>query len=156
MKEFKGFEKISTADGSFTFRSCHYDETFHSTGGAFTEALERFILPCRIGPLSVEMGKIHILDVGFGLGLNLAVLLYFLKKENLKPEIHITSLEKDEEVLKILSSFSPLAELAEEHQIIQSLARNQRFEEGNIKAKILLGKGEERIREMEEKYDAGF
>ena len=80
-----------TAEGSQTLRLEEFDETYHSTNGALTEAQHVFI---ENGLLKSPLKDIRILEVGFGTGLNALVTLEaFLGQEHLS-SIHYTSLEK--------------------------------------------------------------
>ena len=60
---------IKTKDGSFTLYNEVLDETYHSVNGALTESLHVFI---KNGLMyqPFEKNEIHILEVGFGTGLN--------------------------------------------------------------------------------------
>ncbi len=60
---------VLTADGSVTLYASAYDDHYHSTGGALTEAEHLFI---QYGlEAAIEKNKtVNILEVGFGTGLN--------------------------------------------------------------------------------------
>lgn len=62
-------ELIKTGDGSYTIYNSELDETYHSVNGAMTESLHVFI---KNGLLykNFEKKAIHIIEVGFGTGLN--------------------------------------------------------------------------------------
>jgi tRNA U34 5-methylaminomethyl-2-thiouridine-forming methyltransferase MnmC len=64
-------ELIVTADGSHSLAVPHLDETYHSPGGALTEARHVFVeegLAFQVGRSDKE--KLSVLEVGFGTGLN--------------------------------------------------------------------------------------
>ena len=63
--------EIVTNDGSVTFRSDKFDETYHSKSGAVEESFKKFAEPSKVGELA-KSGKIVILDICFGLGYNSA------------------------------------------------------------------------------------
>ncbi len=61
-------KKVITDDGSITFHSSAYDETYHSTSGALTEADKKYAEVCEIQ----DMDSVDVLDICFGLGYNSA------------------------------------------------------------------------------------
>ena len=87
---------IKTKDGSYTLWSGVYGEPYHSiTAGAVREALEKFVVPSRVVDTAGKRKRIRILDVGFGLGYNVAVALSRIKEDNPGAEVEVISLEKD-------------------------------------------------------------
>ncbi len=81
---------IVTEDNSKTLLIPELNETYHSTHGALTEARHVFI---REGLSKLPRPKeVHILEMGFGTGLNLLVTL----EDNLKKDknIHYNTIEK--------------------------------------------------------------
>ena len=64
-------EKIITTDGSITFKSDKYGETYHSNTGAVEESREKFVNPCNFEEL-VKRKSISILDICLGIGYNSA------------------------------------------------------------------------------------
>ncbi len=87
----KSWQPQTTADGSVTFFSPEFQETFHSSSGAKEEALHKFVLPSGLEALVQERKEegrsdrsplknshkipIKILDVCYGLGYNTAAAL---------------------------------------------------------------------------------
>jgi tRNA U34 5-methylaminomethyl-2-thiouridine-forming methyltransferase MnmC len=61
-------KKIITKDGSATFLSSEYDETYHSVSGALEEADKKYAQVCGIG----SREEVDVLDICFGLGYNSA------------------------------------------------------------------------------------
>ncbi|MBS3176176.1 hypothetical protein J4457_02985 [Candidatus Woesearchaeota archaeon] len=102
-------EKITTGDGSETLFSLKFQETYHSKSGAIEEAMEKFVVPCKIAEKAKNQ-KAVLLDICFGLGYNTAVALDVIKKNNPNCEVEIFALENDEEVLKNLLLLSPKIE----------------------------------------------
>ena len=67
---------LRTDDGSWTVRDEVVGESCHTTSGAWLEARERYAGPCRLGePRPGTEREVRLLDVGTGLGLNLAAAL---------------------------------------------------------------------------------
>ena len=80
---------IKTNDGSFTLYNEVLDETYHSVNGALTESLHVFI---KNGLLyrPFEKDEIHILEIGFGTGLNA---LLTLEHKPINQKIYYTAVE---------------------------------------------------------------
>lgn len=79
-----------TADGSHTLYLPHLDEHFHSTHGALRESRHVFInkgLAHRV----LNKAELHILEIGFGTGLNALLTLEFCLEN--KVQIKYTGLE---------------------------------------------------------------
>jgi len=132
---------VRTEDGSPTLvHPC--GEPYHSiTAGAITECREKFLKPSGLLDLAREKNYIRILDVGFGLGYNVAVAVYELRRINPKVGIEIISLEREiPEKLPILPE--PYREIHE--GILSMIPEGDR--EG-VRLRILLGDARERIRE---------
>jgi tRNA U34 5-methylaminomethyl-2-thiouridine-forming methyltransferase MnmC len=72
-----GWRPERTADGSWTLAHPVHGEWCHSRAGAWSEAVERYVRPCRLGEriASGELGRVRLLDVGTGLGVNVAAAL---------------------------------------------------------------------------------
>jgi tRNA U34 5-methylaminomethyl-2-thiouridine-forming methyltransferase MnmC len=80
-----------TADGSTTFFSEQWQETFHSVQGAKQEAIAKFVLPS--GILDKDQDCIQILDVCYGLGYNSAAAIECLSNQGMANQIEIIALE---------------------------------------------------------------
>jgi tRNA U34 5-methylaminomethyl-2-thiouridine-forming methyltransferase MnmC len=75
-----------------------HDETCHSTAGAWLEARERYAAPCRLRALGAERDRVQLLDIGTGLGLNLAAALAAL--EGTGALLEVVTLERDPDVIR--------------------------------------------------------
>ncbi len=84
-----------TEDGSWTLVHPGHCEACHSRSGAWLEARERYANACRLAERS---GEVRLLDVGTGLGWNLAAALAAL--EGGRAELHVATLESDPSVLR--------------------------------------------------------
>ena len=81
-------EPMLTADGSWSFLHAVHGEGFHAKEGAWTQALLRYARECRVRERGFELaqagaGVFRLLDVGTGLGLNLAAALHELRGSGL-------------------------------------------------------------------------
>src|SRR3954470_18498894 len=86
-------EIVLTKDGSHSIRIPHMNVTYHSVYGAIQESKHVFIQAGLQYVLaqSKHTGKLNILEVGFGTGLN--ALLTCIEAENLNVNIHYSALE---------------------------------------------------------------
>jgi hypothetical protein len=57
-----------TADGSFTFFSTEFSQSFHSSTGAREEAIGKFAIPTQLADRALTYQKIKIFDPCYGLG----------------------------------------------------------------------------------------
>ena len=156
MDKNQDYELIMTNDGSWSLFSQSYQESYHSQGGAWTEARDRFVSPCHIVKTATEQGKVSILDVGFGLGYNLAASLYALKGVTPTPQISVRSLEKDDRLMEIIPQLPFPPELEREYQIIRQLVREKSYCQDNLDLVLLMGEGQKSITTLEEKFDAVY
>jgi len=76
---------ITTADGSTTIQIPDWDEQYHSKHGAIQEAYHVFI---EHGLSLFKDGKVSILEIGFGTGLNAFITFLEGQKRKLKIEYH--------------------------------------------------------------------
>lgn len=94
-----GYTPVRTADGSWTLAHPGHGETLHSRSGAWQEAVERYATPCRLRERALAgRAELHLLDVGTGLGLNLAAALAAL--EGTGTRLIVVSLERDRSVIE--------------------------------------------------------
>jgi len=154
---------VPTADGSVTLRCPRTGALMHSAEGAWTEALERYARPTR---LASRAGPVRLLDIGTGLGWNLAAALAE------QPHLVVVSLERDPgpiEATLALAERGGLApgdrgELAGRHApVARSLgAALQRPGEwtalGEGRLQLLLGDGRATLPALDEacRFDAVF
>ena len=146
---------VQTGDGSYTFYSPDYDETYHSSSGALQEAFSKFCEPCKISELA-QRGAINILDIGFGLGYNLLSALHMARRVNSACTIKITSLEKEVLSPQTLNSIIVPQEYSEDYELVKKAAYSLRYEENNIKIMLLEGDARKTIRKLINQYDAVF
>lgn len=148
----EGRELVDTADGSKTLIHKTYGEPYHSqTAGAVRECLYKFVKPSRILEKAKEKKVIRILDVGFGLGYNLAVALKHLWEVNPNLKVEIISLER--EILKDIPLLpEPYRKVHEE-----LLEKIPEYDGEKLSLRVLLGDARRKIKEVENfKADAVF
>lgn len=162
-------KKLVTKDGSVTIYSEEYGESYHSVSGAVEESLKKFVEPCKIKELA-EKGDVRILDIGFGLGYNIAVALDIVLGENKNCKIEIISLEKDVNIFKEISKLNPNVK---SYNIIKELVKNFignvrdkdfnnkenkiAYKRNNIKINLLIGNAIDTIKNIIDiKFNAVF
>lgn len=144
MDEFKGklgnYRIIKTDDHTETVWSEFFDEACHNLSGAKEETYHNYILGCHLPELFTSLKTIHILDVGFGVGMGLSCLIEFIGANSYHSHIvHYTSIELDDVfALWSLEKFLP------EVRLEKVISENYSSLEGiykNIYIKIFLGDG---------------
>ena len=78
-----------TADGSFTLFVPELDEHYHSVKGALTESEHIFI---NMGLKHSRASEPHVLEIGFGTGLN--AFLSLLAADETQRKVHFTTIER--------------------------------------------------------------
>lgn len=107
-------EIIKTADGSYTIFLPEWNEHYHSKHGALQEALHVFIKTgCHHYITKHKPGKISILEIGFGTGLN--ALLSYYEAERSKVKVMYTGVEAYPVSKEELSALDYAENLAEEN-----------------------------------------
>ena len=81
------FHPYFTNDGSVGLYSPDFDDIYHSSTGALTEAYEKFIMPVNMDEL-LKKDEIKVLDICYGIGYNSKSFLNFIfEKKFLKKNI---------------------------------------------------------------------
>ena len=152
--------KIKTADGTETFINQEYNEAYHSTkAGAYTESLLKFVLPCRIDRLSKEKKQLDILDIGFGLGYNVAVCIKVATENNPDVFLNIVSVEKDISVFEKIRQLSIPDSLREIYRdILKGEFKNGKYivRSDSFKIEIIFEEARKALKKINRKFDAVF
>ena len=138
-----------TADGSYTFFSAEFQETFHSSFGAKQEAEVRYVEPCQIEQLALKQSKIRILDICYGLGYNSASALETIWSAAPECQVELYALEIAQDV----------PQQAIEHNLLKlwqpsvvdalgELATTFQVEQQHLSAKLLLGDARQTIKTL--------
>jgi len=143
----KRLKQRVTKDNSITLFNEEYQEYYHSIHGAIEEAFEKFVKPCKIAELA-KTGKIKILDICFGMGYNSAAAVEIALESNPECEIEIIGLENDQKILDEMKKLNPPLKY---YDLI-----NRNKIDKRVKLKIILGDAKEKIKELNEKFDAVF
>ena len=147
------FTPQPTADGSKTFFSKEFNESFHSHFGAKQESYFKYIVPT----LLIEKASfpiLRLLDVCYGLGYNTATAIEKIWEINPNCHIEIIGLEINPRV----------PQAAIEHQLFENcdtnlidsltkLAFEHQVQKQSLKAKLLMGDARDKINQV---YQSGF
>ena len=153
------FDPCITDDGSCTFFSEEFGQTFHSKYGAKEEALFKYAIPTLLTE-KANRGHLRILDICYGLGYNSAAALATIWRSNPNCTVEIIALELDRAV--VISAI--------EHHIfndwedpipplLAELARTESIDTNRLKAQLIFGDARQTIQQIidrEFKADAIF
>ena len=143
--DFKGrlgsYKIIQTEDNTQTVWSEYFNEACHNVSGAWEETFHNYIEGCELSSILEEHPTLHILDVGFGIGIGLKALAHFLKSINNTSEHFYTSIELDETLIEWTLQ-NTLPDLALERKEDE---RGIRYEGSLEKIKIVIFIGDGRL-----------
>ena len=148
-----------TADGSVTFWSEAFQETFHSSHGAKHEAEAKFVIPAKIAEKARTQSQLNILDVCYGLGYNSAAAIATVSElQDYNPNLHIIALENNLEVPQkaiaagLVNIWQPAIA-----QILTTAAEKQIVKTKDISLQLLIGDARQTISQVPTKWaDAIF
>jgi tRNA U34 5-methylaminomethyl-2-thiouridine-forming methyltransferase MnmC len=137
-----------TADGSYTFFSEEFQETFHSRQGAKAEAFYKFSRATNLTAIS-RRDRLCIIDVCYGLGYNSGVALETIWAAN--PDCHITLYALELDATVPIGAIVP--DLLQEWQpniqsILIDLAHNQKSTSPTLDASLILGDARQTIEQL--------
>ncbi|MEM6612291.1 MAG: MnmC family methyltransferase [Cyanobacteria bacterium P01_C01_bin.72] len=135
-----------TADGSYTFFSAEFQETFHSSFGAKQEAEVRYIQPCLIRELAARQSSIKILDVCYGLGYNSAAALEAIWSINPQCQVDLIALEISPDVPRQAILHNLLAPWQTAiADLLRELSNKSKVSRDFLTAQLLLGDARQTI-----------
>jgi tRNA U34 5-methylaminomethyl-2-thiouridine-forming methyltransferase MnmC len=147
---------LVTADGSWTLLHPVHGEACHSRSGAWRQARERYASACRIA--EHRGGRIRLLDVGTGAGLNLAAAL-----ASASAELHAVTLERDRSVVEAGLALEQPPEVDRwlapvRAALLEALAGADDVPLGSGRLRLILGDARETLRSLPEdlRFDAVF
>jgi tRNA U34 5-methylaminomethyl-2-thiouridine-forming methyltransferase MnmC len=141
-----------TADGSFTFFSNEFAESFHSTQGAKEEALLKFAVPCQLAQ-KAQQPVLRLLDVCYGLGYNTAAALEVIWANNPECRVELVALELDPTVPRtaiahhLLNTWSQPIPL-----LLELLATSLYVQTSQLQAQLFLGDARETIQQLRQSH----
>lgn len=137
-----------TQDGSYTFFSPQFEESFHSVRGARAEAFAKFADATHLAEQAAQ-ASVKLLDVCYGLGYNTAAALETLWSLNPNCRVELYGLELDASVPRA-ASVSPLIEIwsAEVQPVLRALAADQIYQSDRLQAQLLIGDARQTIQDL--------
>jgi tRNA U34 5-methylaminomethyl-2-thiouridine-forming methyltransferase MnmC len=137
-----------TEDGSFTFFSEEFGETFHSRDGARAEAFQKFAQATDLAAKG-QQNSLRLLDVCYGLGYNTAAALEVIWTVNPACQIELVGLELDETVPQAAIA-PPLVEgwSATVQSILTEIAQSHTCVRPNLTATLLIGDARQTIQTL--------
>ena len=139
MSDSENFTPKLTADGSFTFVSQKFGESFHSHYGAQQESFCKFVEPTQLAT-AAQKPILRLLDVCYGLGYNTAAALQTIWAVNPSCCVEVIGLELNPAVPQ-----AAIAHLLFDNwncnyiEILKKLAFEHQVQTPCLKAKLLIG-----------------
>lgn len=145
-----------TQDGSFTFFSESFGESFHSTLGAKNEAFSKYVEMTRLVEKvrSTAIAKdcvpsLTILDVCYGLGYNTAAALETIWQVNPHCLVTLYGLEIDASVPQAAIATACLKDWSPRVQsVLTALAWEQNFQDEGLTAALFMGDARQTIQQL--------
>lgn len=134
-----------TQDGSYTFFSEEFRETFHSSFGAKQEAEVRYVKPCQLARLARQKSKIRLLDICYGLGYNSAAALETIWSVNSQCRVELIALELNADVPRQASEQKLLERSPVIAELLRELSDKTFIGNDVLTAKLLLGDARQTI-----------
>ncbi|MCU0525814.1 MAG: MnmC family methyltransferase [Elainella sp. Prado103] len=137
-----------TADGSFTFYSEVFGETFHSLQGAKAEAFVKFAQATELAQ-QAERGQIRLLDVCYGLGYNTAAAIETIWRSVPDCAIEVYGLELDASV-PIAATHPPVIDawIPAVQAMLRQLALHHHYQTSQLTATLLIGDARQTIQQL--------
>lgn len=138
---------IKTHDGSLTIYNEDFDECYHSlTDGAYTETLNKHILPPLIFTELFHKANLRVLDICFGLGYNSFATISHYLNVGYRGRLEIFSPEKDAHIFDKLATFEYPKEMKNINidEMIRDLKNTGQISPfSNINLEVFLGDAKE-------------
>ena len=106
-----GYKFVKTQDGSAGLFDDNVNDIYHSSSGAYKEALDKFVIPAQIERF--KNSKCRVLDICYGIGYNTKALFNYSVENNYNIEFEIDALEMNEELIQL----SPFIKMPNQNQI---------------------------------------
>jgi tRNA U34 5-methylaminomethyl-2-thiouridine-forming methyltransferase MnmC len=133
------FNPCITDDGSYTFFSEQFGQTFHSKFGAKEESIFKYAIPTLLAE-KASRGHLRILDICYGLGYNSAAALATIWRSNPDCTVEIIALELDRSVPISAIEHHLLNDWEEPiPQLLTQLVRAESIETEKLKAQLIFG-----------------
>jgi tRNA U34 5-methylaminomethyl-2-thiouridine-forming methyltransferase MnmC len=142
------FTPYPTVDGSFTFFSEEFGQTFHSKYGAKEESIYKFAIPTLLSQKAIG-GRLKLLDVCYGLGYNSAAALETIWQANPDCQVELIALELDRAVPNSAIEHQLLGTWSEPiPEILTELAHLETVHRDRLQARLLYGDARQTIQQL--------
>ncbi|WP_310490277.1 MnmC family methyltransferase [Chamaesiphon sp. VAR_69_metabat_338] len=139
------FKPCITDDGSYTFFSEEFGQTFHSKFGAKEESIFKYAIPTLLAE-KASRGHLQILDICYGLGYNSAAALATIWRSHPACTVEIIALELDRSVPVSAIEHNLLGDWAEPiPQLLTQLVNTEIVESDRLTARLILGDARQTI-----------
>ncbi|MBH8561249.1 tRNA (5-methylaminomethyl-2-thiouridine)(34)-methyltransferase MnmD [Nostoc sp. CENA67] len=139
MSDLNNFQPQLTADGSFTFFSQEFSESFHSHFGAKQESYFKFVAPTQLAQVA-QKPVLRLLDICYGLGYNTAAALETIWAINPNCHVELIALELNPSVPQAAIAHNLFDNWNYQYiAILSQLAFKQQFQTDHLNAKLLIG-----------------
>ena len=144
-----------TDDGSYTFFSQEFGQTFHSKYGAKAESIYKYAVPTLLAQ-KANRGHLRILDVCYGLGYNTAAALSTIWQANADCVVEVMALELDRTVPIATIEHHLLADWEDPiPQLLAQLADKENIDVERFTAQLIFGDARQTIdRIIAQKFQA--
>ena len=149
------FDPYITDDGSYTFFSEEFGQTFHSRYGAKEESIFKYAMPTLLAQKS-SRGHLRLLDICYGLGYNTAAALATIWGSNPDCTVEIIALELDRSVPIAAIEHNLLADWGSSiSRLLTQLVRVQKIDTERLTARLIIGDARQTI-DLDFQADAIF
>jgi tRNA U34 5-methylaminomethyl-2-thiouridine-forming methyltransferase MnmC len=147
------FDPYITEDGSYTFFSEEFGQTFHSRYGAKEESIFKYAVPTLLADRS-NRGHLRLLDICYGLGYNTAAALSTIWRANPNCTVEIIALELDRTVPISAIEHHLLGDWEDPiPQLLAQLGREESMRIDRLTAQLIYGDARQTIEQV---IDRGF
>ena len=127
-----------------------YNESYKTKSvGAYTESLHKFVKGTNIIERAKEK-EVRVLDICFGVGLNLAVTIDEALKHNITNRIHAVSVEKDSSLINIVKNTHILMPV-NGYKLLRNLLNNNIY--NNFSLELYIQEAVDFIYSLNHKFD---
>jgi tRNA U34 5-methylaminomethyl-2-thiouridine-forming methyltransferase MnmC len=145
------FAPYLTDDGSYTFFSEEFGQTFHSKYGAKQESVFKYAIPTLLAEKAVR-GHLRILDICYGLGYNSAVALAEIWRSHPECTVEIVALELDRTVPVCAIEHNLLSDWVDPiPQFLTRLVWEEVVESERLTARLIFGDARQTIESVIER-----
>jgi tRNA U34 5-methylaminomethyl-2-thiouridine-forming methyltransferase MnmC len=142
------FDPYVTDDGSYTFFSEEFGQTFHSKYGAKEESIFKYAVPTQLAA-KASCGHLRLLDICYGLGYNSAAALSTIWRSNPNCTVEIIALELDRSVPISAIDHQILADWADPiPQLLARLVEGELIDTTRLQAQLIYGDARQTIQQV--------